>query len=198
MAFARSYTTVHTKTLISPSTGAADIVYGADYVSATSHTTTGAVAGATSGGIPYFDSATSEASSALLASGGVVLGGGAGAAPYTVAGVTWASSLFDVQGTIKGYVLTAADAFFVNSSGSPQISGAICWSNTAGQYYQTRDTSLSRTAAGVVSVGTGVEGSTAGTMRAAAYIVGATAGASFGPGLPTSITIVNGILTAAS
>ena len=41
------------------------------------------VSGATSGGIPYFDSATSEASSAMLAQYGVVLGGGAGAAPYT-------------------------------------------------------------------------------------------------------------------
>lgn len=85
MAFARTVT--HTKTLISPSTGSADLVYGADYVSATSHTA--AVSGATSGGIPYFDSTTSEACSALLASGGVVLGGGAGGAPNTSANLTF-------------------------------------------------------------------------------------------------------------
>lgn len=42
---------------------------------------TPAVSGATSGGIPYFDSATSEASSGVLTAGRVVLGGGAGAAP---------------------------------------------------------------------------------------------------------------------
>lgn len=35
-------------------------------------------------------------------------------------------------------------------------------------------------------------------FTASAYNVGATAGASFGPGMPTSMTIVNGIVTAAS
>ena len=62
----------------------------------------------------------------------------------------------------------------------------------------TLDASLSRTAAGEVSVGTGAAGSAAGTMRAAAYKVGSTAGASFGPGVVTSITVVNGIVTAIS
>ena len=46
------------------------------------------VSGATSGGIPYFSSATSEASSALLAAADPVLGGGAGTAPYTDSGLT--------------------------------------------------------------------------------------------------------------
>lgn len=50
------------------------------------------VTGATSGGIPYFDSATSEASSALLAQYGVVIGGGAGGAPNTVSGLTFGGS----------------------------------------------------------------------------------------------------------
>ncbi|MBY0453214.1 MAG: hypothetical protein K2P92_09270, partial [Bdellovibrionaceae bacterium] len=40
----------------------------------------------TSGGIPYFASGSTMASSGVLASGGVVLGGGAGAAPTTVTG----------------------------------------------------------------------------------------------------------------
>ncbi len=60
------------------------------------------------------------------------------------------------------------------------------------------DANISRTGAGEISIGSGAAGSAAGTMRAAAYKVGATAGASFGPGLPTSLTIVNGIVTAAS
>lgn len=92
MAFARTVATTHTKTLIAPSTGVADKVYGADYVSASSHTSTGAVSDATSGGVPYFDSATSEASSALLAQYGVVIGGGAGGAPNTVSGLTFGGS----------------------------------------------------------------------------------------------------------
>ena len=33
-------TSTHTKTLIAPDSGVADLVYGADYVSATSHTVT--------------------------------------------------------------------------------------------------------------------------------------------------------------
>ena len=89
MAFSRTVATTHTKTLIAPSTGSADKVYGSDYVSASSHTATPAVTDATSGGIPYFDSATSEASSALLAQYGVVIGGGAGAAPATQSGLTF-------------------------------------------------------------------------------------------------------------
>ena len=43
-----------------------------------------AVAG-TSGGVPYFSSASSWASSALLVANGVMLGGGAGAPPSTLA-----------------------------------------------------------------------------------------------------------------
>ena len=46
------------------------------------------VAGATSGGIPYFDSATSIATSAALTANAIVLGGGAGAAPVTSSKLT--------------------------------------------------------------------------------------------------------------
>ncbi len=61
------------------------------------------VTGATSGGIPYFDSATSEASSALLAANGLVLGGGAGTAPFTDAGITYTPStdVFQTNGKIR-------------------------------------------------------------------------------------------------
>lgn len=50
------------------------------------------ITGAVSGGIPYFDSTTSEATSALLAQYGVITGGGAGAAPYTTTGFTFGGS----------------------------------------------------------------------------------------------------------
>lgn len=41
------------------------------------------ILGAISGGIPYFDSTTSEATSALLGASAIVMGGGVGAAPFT-------------------------------------------------------------------------------------------------------------------
>lgn len=68
---------------------------------------------------------------------------------------------------------------------------------TSGTITAARDTGLSRVSAGVVGVGTGTDGSVAGTIRAAAYTVGATAGASFS-GAITNLTCVNGIVTAAS
>lgn len=46
--------------------------------------TLGVTASGTSGGIPYFDSATTLASSAALAANQIVLGGGAGATPATL------------------------------------------------------------------------------------------------------------------
>lgn len=52
------------------------------------------------------------------------------------------------------------------------------------------------TNAGLVRFGDDV--SSTGNVEAASYSVGAAAGASFGPGMPTSITVVNGIITAIS
>ena len=47
-----------------------------------------AITGATSGGIPYFSSDTTEASSLLLTAGAIVIGGGAATAPYTSSKLT--------------------------------------------------------------------------------------------------------------
>lgn len=46
----------------------------------------------TSGGIPYFSSGTTWATSAALVATGVVIGGGAGAAPFTDTDLTWDST----------------------------------------------------------------------------------------------------------
>ena len=73
MAFARTVATTHTKTLISPSTGTADKVYGEDYVAADSHSSTGSVAGADVGGIPYCPTATTETTSSGLTFNGTNL-----------------------------------------------------------------------------------------------------------------------------
>ena len=61
---------------------------------ATATTTPAFTIAGTSGGIPYFSSASTWASSAALASTGVVLGGGAGAAPTATTALTYASGQF--------------------------------------------------------------------------------------------------------
>jgi len=61
-------------------------------VSGSPITTSGTLAltvAGTSGGIPYFSSASTWASSAALAANAIVAGGGAGVAPYTMAGTSW-------------------------------------------------------------------------------------------------------------
>lgn len=62
-------------------------------------THTAALSGAISGGIPYFDSTTTEATSALLAANGVIIGGGAGAAPFTNGNLTYSGGTFQVTAT---------------------------------------------------------------------------------------------------
>jgi hypothetical protein len=78
-----SYVTLTTGTVTSVS-------FTGGLISVANPTTTPAltVAG-TSGGIPYFSSATTWASSALLASNGIVLGGGAATAPFTSTQITY-------------------------------------------------------------------------------------------------------------
>ena len=65
----------------------------------------------TSGGIPYFDTATSWASSGLLTTNAIMIGGGAGAAPSTT--------------TTGSGVLTAIGAAINATTGLPNVDGAI-------------------------------------------------------------------------
>lgn len=57
------------------------------------------------------------------------------------------------------------------------------------------DTSVSRVSAGVVGIGTGAGGSVAGTISAAAYRVGGSAGANGTGTVVTQLTVVNGLVT---
>lgn len=72
-------------------------------------------ASATSGGVPYFSSASAMASSAALGSGQIVLGGGAGAAPTTSANASIASGALSlganasVLGSVKMFGSTSGD-----------------------------------------------------------------------------------------
>lgn len=102
--------------------------------------------------------------------------------------------------TLTSYVLTGNSSAWMGEFG-----GAAGVSITsAGQYYfsssnvvgGSRDAGLVRTGSAALKVTNGTTGR--GSLDASAYLVGGVAGANFGPGLPTSITVVNGIITAAS
>lgn len=83
---------------------------------ATATTTPALTVAGTSGGIPYFSSASTWASSALLAATGVVIGGGAGTAPATNT-----SLLFSVAANVANLTLGLAGGV---SSGEVTLLGA--------------------------------------------------------------------------
>lgn len=145
MAFALTITTTHTKTLISPSNGSADKVYGADYVSATSHTSsvtavtgelavvnggTGLSAG-TSGGVLSYTATGTLASSALLAANSIVIGGGAGAAPLTSANLTFGVATGEGLVFAAGTATTDVAAFsFTRTNNNAAVATGVKWAFT--------------------------------------------------------------------
>jgi hypothetical protein len=78
-----------------------------------------------SGGVPYFSNATTESSSAALASGEVVTGGGAGAAPSTT-GVQLSSLAPKASPTFTGTPTFPALPFVGTS-----LTGGAVWCNTS-------------------------------------------------------------------
>lgn len=136
----------------------------------------------------------------IVAGGDITLG-----SPF----VRFASTSIAIQAANAGLVL-------IDSSGNQSMAlsytvgqittvsgGFIGFTNSATVGYSGTDTAISRVSPGLIGIGTGAAGSVAGSAsmnncKAVSYTVGSTNGASFGPGLPTSITIVNGIVTAAS
>lgn len=74
---------------------------------ATSTTTPALTVAGTSGGIPYFSSASTWASSAALTANAIVAGGGAGVAPYTMAGTSWDNTNRSL--TITGATVTTSN-----------------------------------------------------------------------------------------
>ena len=148
------------------------------------------------------DTASAAASLAVQ-----ILGGASGTTnlfQITKGGVVYSNGIPAFQGSgsttyLNNGSLTTTNGWALIGVGlfSQRSDGGVNWSSTTSPD-GTADTGLSRTAAGEIAFGNGTPANVSGTCRAAAYKVGATAGADFGPGLPTSITVVKGIITAIS
>ena len=106
--------------LLNAGTGSVtNVSFTGGIVSVASPTTTPAltVAG-TSGGIPYFSSASSWATSAALAANALVIGGGAGAAPATTTTGTGVLSALAINTGSAGAVVVNGGALGTPSSGT--------------------------------------------------------------------------------
>ncbi|WII71456.1 cell wall anchor protein [Bdellovibrio sp. 22V] len=110
----------------------------------------------TSGGVPYFNSATTMASSAVLIQNGVVLGGGAGAAPSTTAAGTANQILRIPAGG-------GAPAFGAIDLSSAAVVGTSALSITNGGTGATTAANA-RTALGLGTAATATTGSAAGNV----------------------------------
>lgn len=159
------------------------------------------ISGATSGGFPCFDSATDMNTTAAIGAGVLLKGGGVGACG-SASSITDNGTTVSTTEPISAPVNTnGAIRFGSNASGfssfSPGIvnfyngnnvivfgqnantgeitegsTGIVDWTASANNAATTADTGLSRSAAGVVAVGTGTQGSVAGTIKPGKYASG--------------------------
>lgn len=90
----------------------------------------------------------------------------------------------------------AAATLHIIGSPGDQIVGSdtetLAWTNAA-SVFGTVDTGVSRSAAGIVAIGNGTTGDRSGTVSAAAYMVGGTAGVT--KTCTSAIVVVSGIIT---
>lgn len=132
----------------------------------------------------------------------IVVGDGTLAAPSIARATTPTMGLyfpdaFSVGGTGSGVVSTrmvfgAAGGVYENAA------GVFGWVSTNNAVSGSVDTTLSRSAAGVLAVGTNLANNL-GTVDATSYKAGGTAGvATFGPAGVVSITVKAGLITAIS
>ena len=130
----------------------------------------------TSGGVPYFTSASTWATSGLLTQYGVVIGGGAGAAPTSTAAGTSTTVL---HGNASGTPTFGAVSLTADVSGTlPNTSGGTGQSSAFTQYgvtYASTTSALATTAAGTAGYVLTSNASSAPTFQAPAA-TGATKG----------------------
>jgi len=154
---------------------------------ATATTTPALTVAGTSGGIPYFSSASTWATSAALAANAIVIGGGAGAAPATTTTGTGVLTALGINVGSAGAFITFNGALGTPSSGtvtnltgtaSININGTVgATTPTTGSFTtvttsgnielgNASDTTLSRVSAGVMAV----EGVTVPTISSTSTI----------------------------
>ena len=94
---------------------------------ATANTTPALTVAGTSGGIPYFSSTTTWASSALLAATGLVIGGGAGAAPATNTALTFTGATLTVglAGTSSGILALTGSTSGTATITAPAVADTV-------------------------------------------------------------------------
>ncbi len=187
---------------------AADLAAG--FLTPSRYNTGCGIAGLTAGRIPYPSSATALTDSANLSFDGTTLTAAflAGAVDTDLfSGLTNAvSSYFRVTGNILAFGSTGACSVlfeFANQQKAVFNSGSVVAfaSLTSGTPTNLRaavDTGFSRISAGVVGVGTGAQGNSAGTIQGLHNSSDGTAGITFAAQAVTSITVKDGLIVAKS
>lgn len=96
----------------------------------------------TSGGIPYFNSGTTWATSAALGANALVVGGGAGAAPATISNITSDNSYLQLGATTPLRFGNTGNTFYVALKGPASTAANVTWTlpatdGTSGQLLST-------------------------------------------------------------
>lgn len=166
------------------------------------------ILGGGSGAAPYTDSGFTGSGTGVTFSvvigNSITVGNGTVSAPSIVVGNS-GGGIYTNNGAVVVCDGSAEICTFDLNRSGPQIRSdfgyMFCGSTTPSS--AAADGGISRLAAASLAIGNGTPGSTAGSLsmnncKAVSYTVGTTNGASFGPGVVTSLTVVNGIVTAVS